>query len=355
MNQILEYNNFDNNANNKKPKSHKSHSGGGNSDQIAKVFAFILIIFAVALIGTGITKFMKNKKADGEIATTDSEKKYEATITAELDQESEKINILAKSQIEIEKLIYNWNQEPEKTVEGTGDNIIEKEIDVLVGESTLNIKVIDIKGNETKISKEFKSEVGQDLIKPEIKLITEGNKLVITAEDQVEIAFITYKWNDGEPVEVKVKQDAEDKTKIVEKIEIPKVENNITVCAVDTSNNTQTETLRINGVNKPEIIVDLVGIGDTLEITCKHEKGIKDIYYTLNERPYQYTAPEGEILPELKFQQKMDDGYNRIKLKVTSNDGIVAEFDGECEYNPPGAPSPSEEQRNEATSAEENN
>lgn len=333
MNQILEYSNINNNG---------KYSGGGNkntSDKLVKIFALILLLFAIFLIISGATSFLKNKKTETAKPTA---KVYTATIEAISDEENEVVNIIVDNKIEISKIIYNWNSNAERTIQGDGTNHIEKTIDLSAGNSTLNIKVIDIKGNETKKSFTFNSENGKDIISPEITLSHQGDKLIITAEDENELAFITYKWNDEQAVEVRVDEDADDKTIIVEEVDILMGENTITVIAVDAANNTKTETKALTGVTKPEIIVNLIGTGDTLEITCKHENGIKEIYYTLNDRPYQYQTPEGENYTEIKFTQALDEGYNRIKLKVTSVDNIPAEFDGECEYYPNGRPEDTE-------------
>lgn len=316
------------------------YGGGGNkstSDKIAKVFALLLLLFAIFLIVSGVMSVMKNKESTSETAKT-SEQKYIATIDISIDEENEKVNIIVDNEIEIEKIIYKWNSNSESTIEGDGTNHIEKTIDLTIGKSTLNIKVIDIKGNETSQSFEVDSDSGKDIISPNIELGYQGNKLIITAEDENELAYITYKWNDGETFTVSVEEDSENKTTLTEEVDILMGENTITIVAVDASNNTKVETKSLVGVTKPEIIVDLIGQGDTLEITCKHEKGIKEIYYTLNDRPYQYQAPEGETHTEIKFTQALDEGYNRIKLKVTSLDDIPAEFDGQCEYYPNGRP-----------------
>lgn len=345
MNQILEYSNINNKG---------KYSGGGNkntSDKIVKVFAVILLLFAIFLIISGASSFLKNKENGDETANTPVQE-YTATIEALIDEENEEVNIIVDNEIEISKIVYNWNSNPERTIQGDGTNHIEKTIDLSAGNSTLNIKVIDIKGNETKESFTFNSESGKDIISPEITLGYQGDKLIITAEDEKELAFITYKWNDEPIVEVRVEEDAEDKTILVEEVDILMGENVITITAVDAANNTKTESKALTGVTKPEIIVNLIGTGDTLEITCKHESGIKEIYYTLNDRPYQYQTPEGENYTEIKFTQALDEGYNRIKLKVTSVDDIPAEFDGECEYYPNGRP---EETETTGTDTEESN
>lgn len=347
MNQILEYN-MNNNG------GHKGGGSGNTSDKIVKVFAIILAIFAIFLIGSGVMSLMKNSKETDGIAKKD-EQKIVATITATLDEENEVVNIVVDSPIEIDKLIYSWNSEPDHTISGGKLVHMEKPIDLVAGDSTLTIKVIDINNNETKKSFEFESETGKDIINPKVTLGYQGNKLIITAVDETEMSYITYKWNDGDVITVNMDEDAEDKTTLVAEVDILMGENTILITAVDASLNTKIESETLKGVTKPEIEVHLIGEngGDTLEIICRHENGIKEIYYTLNERPYQYIAPEGEINPEIKFTQPLDEGYNRIKLTVTSMDNIPAEFDGECDYYPNGRPEDTEETGDTSADEEE--
>lgn len=335
MNQILEYSNINSGGN-------KKYSGGNrnSSDKIVKVFAIILFIFAVFLIVSGIMSFMKNRDTSEGTANSGATKTNQATIEAIPDEENEQVLIIVDHNIEISKIVYKWNSQKEHTISGDGQNHLEKPIDLPSGTSTLNIKVFDKNGGETSKSFTFETAVGTDIISPEITLGYQGNKLIITATDETELSFITYKWNDEQEITVEMDEDAEDKTTIVEEVDILMGENVISIVAVDASNNTKTESQEITGVTKPEIIVNLIGEGngDTLQITCKHEEGVKEIYYTLNDRPYQWVAPEGENYPEVSFTQPLDEGYNRIKLKVTSVDDIPAEFDGECDYYPNGRP-----------------
>ena len=336
MNQILDYSNINSNGNGK--------YGGGNrnsSDKIVKVFAIMLFIFAVFLIVSGIISFTKNKKdTSGATANAGTTQNGQATIEATVDEENEKVLIVVDHTKEIKKVVYKWNSQPERNIQGNGENHLEKTIDLLYGNSTLNIKAIDVDGGETTQSFSFETSVGIDKISPEITLGYQGNKLIITATDETEMSYITYKWNEDEEIILEIDEDAEDKTVMVEEVDILMGENVITITAVDAANNPKIESQVITGVTKPEIIVNLIGEGegDTLQITCKHEQGIKEIYYTLNDRPYQWVVPEGENYPEVSFTQPFDEGYNRIKLKVTSVDDIPAECDGECDYYPNGRP-----------------
>lgn len=333
MNQILEFGTGNNNY--KAPKGNKGSSGGPSSDKVVRVFAIILIVVAIALIFSGVYSLTKNKK------TAESNQKApvqtaKATITAEKDEENNKVIIDVSSQIAINKIIYNWNTKTEKEIAGNDDLAITEEIDLPSGTNTLNVKVIDKQNNTTTESFTFTSNNGVDLTKPNITLeITEAKKLLITATDDTELAYITYMWNEGE--QTTVEADEDDPKKIEVELDIPRGKNSITVIAVDASENSNTNsaTKALDGVTKPEISYGLSADGSTLDFVCTHENGIVKVEYTLNDRPYATEPYDENNLPkEVKFSQQLDVGYNRIILKVTSVDGTTNEFDGQCDYNP---------------------
>ena len=61
-------------------------------------------------------------------------------IEAELDEENQKVKIIVDNEIEISKVIYNWNSKKESTIAGDTTTHIEKTIELAAGESTLTVK-----------------------------------------------------------------------------------------------------------------------------------------------------------------------------------------------------------------------
>ena len=86
-----------------------------------------------------------------------------------------------------------------------------EEISLPNGENTLTIKVIDAEGNDTFKEEVFTTSTGVDITPPQLSLVPEGNKLVITAKDEKEISMITYKWSSDEDT-TEVHVDEEGKT-----------------------------------------------------------------------------------------------------------------------------------------------
>lgn len=315
MNQILDYN----------PNKKSGKSSG--SDKIVRVFAIILIVFALCLVGSGAYGIYKRNQ---ESKTTDTE---ETKATIEVVEQDSQATIKVIHDKAIEKIVYSWNNSSERTIKGTGKSTMEETISLPAGENTLNIKVIDINGVETTFEKIITSENGVDILNPVIELsITDDKKLKITAKDETSLDFITYRWNTE--AEEKVEASEDDSKKIEIEIEILKGTNDLTIVAVDSSNNTTTETKSFTGVTKPEITVTLSAEGDSLDILAKHENGIKEVKFNFND--VDYTVDIGTETPkEIQFVQQLEVGYNRIILTVISVDGTETVFDGECNYELP--------------------
>lgn len=336
MNQILDYT-----PNNNSKKS-------SSSDTVVRVFAVLLVIFSLCLLGSGLYSIFKNKETEKQVDVKPTYAQIEAV------QEGDKAVITVTHEKIIESMIYSWNSDAERTIQGGGQKTLEKELDLPAGENTLNIKVIDVDGVETSFEQKFTAESGLDIMNPVISLdIVNGEEekmLKITATDETKIDFITYRWNNDEEVKVEASEDND--KEIVTEVPILRGTNDITIVAVDSENNTTTEIKSYTGLTKPEIVVNLSEDGSTLNISLSHENGIKKIYYTLNDAPYEAKFEGEQIQKQLEFTQPLDEGYNRIVLTVTSVDDTETVFDGECEYNP--APPEEEPAPEEDAPTEEN-
>ena len=333
MNQIL---NSDPNINNKNYNNYNSpkNNNGRNvyTDKVIRIFAICLIVFALALISTGVYSYVNNQEYDEEVKSVQETK---ANISAE--EVDGKILIEATHDKEIKQLVYSWNAQKETKVQCEGKSI-EKEIDLPAGNNNLLISVFDENGVESTFEKSFESEDGIDIINPEINLKVDGNKLRITVTDETALDFVTYRWNDDE--ETKITPE-DDEKKIEQELEIKKGENDITIIAVDKNKNTSNDKKTFRGVTKPEIIIVSSADGSYLDITCKHESGIKKIEYTLNGQKYEGTFDDKPA--SVQFTQPLDIGYNRIILTAINDENTSNTFDGQTEYYPEGYDASQEE------------
>ena len=322
MNQILDYD-----------PNKKSGGSSSGSDKVVRVFAIILVIFALGLLISGGVGIYKNK----ETKKSSANKPVYATI--EIKENNGKAVVSVTHDKAIEEMFYSWDSSAERSVKGTGEKALKEELDIPAGTHTLHVKVVDIDKVETRSDKEFTAEEGLDIISPKISVIPvdgEGEdklkKLKITATDETKLDFITYRWNEDE--EIKVEANEEDPKVIEIEIDILRGENTITVVAVDGSNNTTMETKSFNALTKPEVIVTLSPDGSHLSVQATHEKGIKKIYYTMNGQEFLREFTDEEMATDVSFDPVLYEGYNRFILTVTSADGTETVFDGEGEYNP---------------------
>lgn len=308
MNQILDYN------------PNKSSGGGSSgSDKVTRVFALILICFAICLVCVGGYNLMKNKKEESAPVQTATQAKIEA------EQKDAAVIIKVSHDKTIEKLIYSWDSDKETTLKGDGQATMEEEIPLLAGTHTLNIKVTDVDGVESTYQQEFYSETGEDKIFPVIDLkVTDEKKLKITATDETEIKYVTYRWNDEEEIQIDVSE--EDNKKIEFDIDIYKGKNDIVIVAVDANNNSTTETESFTGVTKPDITVTISADKKSVDIKCFHENGIKEIGLNINDQDYDVDlageTPTDVTLPAIPLA----DGNNIIKVSARSVDDTVTEL-----------------------------
>ncbi|MGN1299525.1 MAG: hypothetical protein ACI4UE_06060 [Candidatus Scatovivens sp.] len=316
MNQILDYNPIGDNNNG---------SGKGSTDKIIKVFAIILITFAVCLTGIGIFNIIKNNTG----INTEQVNESKADIKTSKDGSNLKISVSHDKKLI--KLMYNWNTTPERTISIDSGNTFETSIEIPAGNNTLNIKVVDNNNGVTAYSEEISSEDGIDIINPVVSYeVTEDKKIKIKATDENALDCITYRWNDEDETEIKAEE--ENQKEIIIEIEIKKGENNLTIIAVDKANNTASTQQTFTGLTQPNIQVVLSEDKSKLVVTCTHENGISKVEYTLNDKPY--AAELTDSPKEIQFEQALDEGYNKIILTVTSVDGTTTTFGGECNYNP---------------------
>ena len=328
MNQIL----IDDNSNdyNKRASGsggYKRNSEPMDIDTILKIYVVIAIIFGVLLIGKGV--YALTSQADSNVSVSKEESTVQILLNHQPQEEGDKIQISITSQTPIDKIVYRWNDGSERTIKGNNQTSLQQLIDCPNGKNTLYVQAIDTAGGKKEANQEFTTENGIDINNPEIKLeLTEDKKLRITATDDTNLAYITYRWNQEE--EQKVETEDENQVKIEAVIDILKGENDLTVVAVDGKGNSTTKSQQFIGRTVPEIQVNTSTDGSKLIIKVSHENGLKRIYYTLNDKPYEANFTDSPKVFE--FEQALDRGYNRIIMEVTSVDETKNTFDGQCNY-----------------------
>lgn len=314
MNQILY---VDNKKNRKKKKGKNSLTE--KLRRFAPVMSVVILGVGILFIGKGTLAVMDNDK--------NSKILEKVTPVATMEQNGENLAVRAKHIRPISSIIYSWNNEEEKTINTKNKTIVAETIAIPRGSNTLNLEVKDNTGKKSNYVEQFTNTEGTDTQKPKIDFILTGNNLRIQAKDDLEIAYLTYRWN--EETEEIVHPTGADKAFLEETIEVRKGQNKLTVTAVDSSNNSTTEEKEFKGLIKPtvEIYVD----GDSIVIIARHEVAVQRIDYTFNGQKYSVMYAPG---PEMQYRQKMVEGNNVISVQAYSTEGAVGTAEGETYYTP---------------------
>ncbi len=300
MNQIL----ATSNATKVKTKKNKG-TGPADIKTVVRVFAIIMLIFGIFMIGTGSYAIYKDNEAKNEATT-------KPVITETLNEDSTAIKLSVTHDKAIDRIEYSWNNGEVQTITGNGRRNIEIDIEIPGGTNILNVKAIDVQGQEISTDKEYTAE---DII----NLSVSGSKLKITAENETEIAYMTYRWDEDEEQRIDINA-----TTVDQEIDIPMGEHNLTVILVDVNNETITKEQKVKGVTKPTIDIGVDDAHEYYLITISDETGLERVEFTIRGEQKTVTVENGET--ELKYKLKLNDGdENKLEITAYNVDGIASD------------------------------
>ncbi len=272
--------------------------------KVIRIFCIVIIVFGLVLGGKALLASIKTKNSKKD------------TPVVNIDKMGREATIAITTQKPIKEYSYQWNKDGQPEVEqGNGRVSIEKTIQIPNGNNILNIVVTDYYGNKTKYFKQYIYE-SSDVTKPTINLSAVGNKLRITAEDDTEMLYMTYSWNDEEEIRIDVSQD--DK-KTIEEIEVPVGQNKLTITAVDKEENKEKRTENIVGDNKPTF--DIQTDGENIIVIAKDDEGISKISITVDD----VTTDSGDTpinQTEVTAKLPISRGPHTITVTVTNINGL---------------------------------
>ena len=149
-----------------------------------------------------------------------------------------------------------------------------------------------------------------------------GNTLNITAKDETEISYLTYRWNEGEEQRIDVDINSQDKKQIQTTVEVNQGENKLTITAVDKDGNKVTREEIVVGDYKPTFTVTTEG--NNIVITAKDDEGISKIAITVDG----VTTDTGDTpinQKEITAKQELEAGTHTITIVVTNINGVKEE------------------------------
>ena len=284
----------------------KTKRKGGPADikTVVRVFAIIMIVFGILMIGTGTYAIYKENDSKDEGTT-------KPVITESLKDE-ETVLLTVSHDKAIDKIEYSWSNGDTQTITGNGRKYIEQEIKVPGGTNTLTVKATDVQGQEISSSKDYSA-------KDIINLSVSGSKLKVTAENDTQISYMTYRWDEEEEQTIDVNS-----TTVDEEIDIPMGEHNLTVVLVDENNETITKQQKVKGVVKPTITVQFDDAKENYLITITDETGLEKVDFNIRGENKTITVDDHKT--ELKNKLKLQNGdENRLEITAYNVDGIQSD------------------------------
>ena len=307
MNQILQV----------QENRNKNKSSSVDIKKVILFFSVCLIIFGIIMIGQGAYSVYQNqinKPVEPDQGENLDILEYIPDILL-TQTEDNKLKINVNSQIAISHIIYNWNNDNAVTLDELGKTNIEEIIDIPAGESVINISIIDTNGKETKKQATYIVEQS----KPVIELSVVGNNIKIIVTSEVELSYVTCKWN----LEEEQKYDMitfENKKKFEKELEIPKGQNTLKIVAVDNNEVKTEKSQEIKGIAKlkdPKVIVS----GEYISFSFNAEENMKTVEFIFNGKKYLMNTDTFGTTKEVKYKMKMISGWNYLKIIGKTENG----------------------------------
>lgn len=286
---------------------------------IVMFFAVIIMVFGLTLAGQGSYALYKDI----------DDRKPENIPYVTMGRVNDKAIVQISSNIEISKLVYSWNNGEESAIP-IGSTNAREEITLLGYDSVLNLTIEDMNGKRVKFQKQYLL-TGVDITKPVVEIETkDGNdKMKIVAKDETGIAYITYQWEDGEPVTVNADQQGQ--TEMIVQVPLTVGLKKIKIIAVDINGNIEEIEREITtSTSRPKMT--LRRNKQKISIEIEDKDGIKSIKANLNGEEYEITNVNRKKVKVGYLYLR--EGNNTISVEVTNVNDYTEKATAELQYNP---------------------
>lgn len=286
---------------------------------IVMFFAVIIMVFGLTLAGQGSYALYKDI----------DDRKPENIPYVTIGRVNDKAIVQISSNIEISKLVYSWNNGEESAIP-IGSTNAREQITLLGYDSVLNLTIEDMNGKRVKFQKQYLL-TGVDITKPVVEIETkDGNdKMKIVAKDETGIAYITYQWEDGEPVTVNADQQGQ--TEMIVQVPLTVGLKKIKIIAVDINGNIEEIEREITtSTSRPKMT--LRRNKQKISIEIEDKDGIKSIKANLNGEEYEITNVNRKKVKVGYLYLR--EGNNTISVEVTNVNDYTEKATAELQYNP---------------------
>lgn len=298
MNQILSVENKKSNS--KKTKKASIHS-------IVVVFSIFLIFFGMGIIGTGVYSFYRTSSFSNNNKNMPNTKK-EPIITIER-VNADTINIVVTHDKGLQIVKYKINNEEEVEIKAEKKLDFSQEVTLPSGNVELTVVAEDVNGVISTISSIYEVAAG-----PKITLEQVEEEIQATITSTINIDYIRYYWDNDE--QNATKYTCND-IKYVTQIEVKEGTHTLVIEAVDIEGNKANKYQKVIGDTKPEI--EVTTDGENFIIKASDDEELSKIEIKLNSND---TITEEIKQKEYTKNIKLENGVNKIKIKVYNKNGI---------------------------------
>lgn len=314
MNQILV---LENKA--KKKKTKTMSSGPADIKNILRFFAVVLIIFATVMIGHSSYAIYREAKGNN---TNDL-----ANIS--ITRVNDTLLVDVQSTYIIDRFKYSWRNSQQTSVPEESTSF-QEEIILPSENNILTIVLEDETGRATTYTREIILD-GIDIVEPSIEVEQgQGLSAIITATDETQINYMTYRIDDGEEIRID-KNNVADTTIKYAITDIPRGEHTIYVTAVDSFGNTEEieQTIIVSSAMPSIDSIDIDEESGKILIKASDLDGLQSIDVNINGAEYHM---DNINRTEATFSLNLRQGTNTLSIKLTNVNGLSAEGATEFEY-----------------------
>lgn len=270
----------------------------------------IVIFYAISIMLLGICLITGSVYAKDKINET-----VEANAKPILDITKDETNNTLALKVThirgIKNITYKWNNGEITEINGNNQKIAQGTIPLIGGENVLEINITEENGQTVTYRNTY---VISNIPEINLEAVSNGIKVIITSEEEIE--YMTYQWDNRDEEKVEVGEEKYEGT-----ITAPKGQHTLKITAVDVNGNKGTKKQTVVGDEAPTLTLTANRIDGKLVfvIDAEDDEEITEIEITHNGG-----TPQTINVNDLKFHKEVEmlEGENRLKVVVRNKNGL---------------------------------